>query len=77
MQRSVQEPGGAGAAVCAGEKGGWGEPGAWRWGEGWLEGRQMVESEGVPFLCGLGYDPQPVMDGGVGTSLSIWMNTTL
>lgn len=52
--------GGGGAAVCAGERGGWGEPGAWRGGEGWLEGRQMVESEGVPFLCGLGDDPQPV-----------------
>lgn len=26
-------------------------------GEGLLEGRQVVESEGTPFPCGLGDDP--------------------
>lgn len=38
------------------ERGRWGL----EMGEGLLEGRQVVESEGTPFPCGLGDDPHPV-----------------
>lgn len=38
-------------------------PGAWRGGEGWLEGRQVVESEGTPFPCGRGQPPSNQAQG--------------
>lgn len=53
------------AAVCAGERGrcigraqGPGEGG-----EGLLEGRQVVESEGTPFPCGRGQPPSNQAQG--------------
>lgn len=59
VQRSVQEAGGGLPCVLGRGEGGESR-GAWRGWEGLLEGRQVVESEGIPFPCGLGDAPQPV-----------------